>query len=335
MSNIINQIAWFLKYAPKEIEEYVFNDKEQEKDVKEWIDNNSIPGNLLLYGPAGCGKTSLSELLIKKLIKKSANVKTIKSRSVSEIDNLYTWIQKRPSKPDTKKIVYIEEFDRLSIQAMNQLKDTLLEKFQEHAIFIVCTNHISKIPNPILSRFTYKYNFDSVNKEGTLKRVREILRAENVEYDLIQLKTFVDDKYTIGLRNIINVLQINTINNSINFNNINVNNKNNIENSIINLSQEIFKTTLGSNMSERKMIYQMPMSSKVCKEYNELIEIVSFNYNINWEEIYLELYNKNTFLPLIRVIEKYINSLETKKIQHIHFMSFISEGIEIMVDISV
>ena len=336
MSNLINKIAWFLKYQPKEIEDYVFNSPQQEAEIKEWIENKTIPGNLLLFGPAGCGKTSLAELLIKQLINKpNSNVRSIKSRSVNEIDQLYTWVQKKPIKPDQKKIIYIEEFDKLSIQAMNQLKDTLLEKFQAYVSFVVCTNHVNKIPHPILTRFTYQYELKSANEKGTFSRIENILNSEGVNFEQEGLKEFINLNYTSGLRTIINTIQIGTINNNIDFNNVLISKKDSIEGKIINLTQTIFDKTLKSSASQKKTIYNQPMNSDVCKEYGELIELVQFNYNIDWEEIYNSLYEKNIFLPLIQVIEKYINSFESKKIQHIHFMSFLSEGIETMMKINI
>jgi len=336
MSNNINNIAWFLKYQPSEVEDYVFNDTKQEEDVRGWISSKIIPGNLLLYGPAGCGKTSLAELLINNLIEKDTNIKIIKSRSVSEIDTLYTWLQRKSAKPDIKKIIYIEEFDRLSITAMNQLKDTLLEKFQEYASFIVCTNYINKIPHPILTRFTYKYELKSLNMEGTLSRVSKILNNENISFNLEDLSKFIEENYKTGLRDIINVLQIHSINGgNIDLSKLSMESTETIENRIVELTQLIFEITLKGNSVEKRSIYTQPTNSKICNEYTELIELIQFNYNINWEEIYIDLYERNTFLPIIQVIEKYINGFEMKKIQHIHFLAFLCEGIERIIKINI
>lgn len=331
----INNIAWFLKYQPKKIEEYVFTTDQQKDEVKNWISNLTIPGNLLLFGPAGCGKTSLAELLIKSIVKKSSNVKKITSRSVSEIDQLYIWVQRKPAKPDNKKIIYIEEFDKLSIVAMNQLKDTLLEKFQEHVSFIVCTNYVNKIPNPVLTRFTYKYQLTSLNKDGTFNRIKEIIEAESLQYTDDDLTEFVSKNHKLGLRNIINSIQVNVMGDNIDFKKLSVSREDDsIESKVSDLAQSIFKKTLKADSIEKRTIYRQPMNSTICKEYTKLVEIIQFNHNIRWEEIYNNLYEKNTFLPLIQTIEKYINSFEMKKIQHIHFMSFISEGIEIMIKIN-
>jgi replication factor C small subunit len=52
---------WVEKYRPKEIEDYVFRDKHQEKQIKTWIKDQSIP-HLLLSGSAGIGKTTLAKI---------------------------------------------------------------------------------------------------------------------------------------------------------------------------------------------------------------------------------------------------------------------------------
>jgi replication-associated recombination protein RarA len=328
---MLDQIAWFLKHQPREVDDYVFINEDQRREVTSWIENKNIPGNLILFGPAGIGKTSLAELLINKLItKQNSNLKVIKSRSVNEIDSLYTWIQKKTSAPDIKKIVYIEEFDRLSNTAMDQLKDTLLEKFQEEVIFIVCTNNINKIPYPILTRFTFKYELRSTNKEDIFSRLKNILNTEDIKFNETELNKWVNDNYKSGLRNLINSLQINsTINNTLNLQNI-INKEDDLETRLVELYLNIIKITLNLSVSEKKNILFQPMNSKIGKDYAELIEIVQYNYNINWEEVYIDIFKKIDFLPIIKVLEKYINSLETKKLQHIHFIAFIGESIEIL-----
>jgi hypothetical protein len=45
---------WVEKYRPKKVEDYVFRDASQKKQVKSWIKEGSIP-HLLLSGAAGIG----------------------------------------------------------------------------------------------------------------------------------------------------------------------------------------------------------------------------------------------------------------------------------------
>ena len=56
---------WVEKYRPSTLEEYIGNESVKEK-VAEFLNEGSIQ-NLLLYGSAGGGKTSLAKLIVKGL----------------------------------------------------------------------------------------------------------------------------------------------------------------------------------------------------------------------------------------------------------------------------
>ena len=57
---------WVEKYRPKTIEDYVFKDEAQKRQVKSWIKEGSIP-HLLFSGSAGIGKTTLAKVLLNEL----------------------------------------------------------------------------------------------------------------------------------------------------------------------------------------------------------------------------------------------------------------------------
>ena len=81
---ITPSISWFEFFRPQSIDEMVFSDEQQKTLVKSWFDAESIPGNILLTGPAGTGKTTLALILIKRIIKNQADYCRIKSRSVKK-----------------------------------------------------------------------------------------------------------------------------------------------------------------------------------------------------------------------------------------------------------
>ena len=63
--NLQNKL-WTEFYRPKTVDEYVFTDDRVRDQVKTWIEQKSIP-HLLLYGPAGTGKTTLAKILVNQL----------------------------------------------------------------------------------------------------------------------------------------------------------------------------------------------------------------------------------------------------------------------------
>jgi len=53
---------WVEAYRPKTIEDYVFKDEHQRKQIQTWIKDESIP-HLLFSGSAGIGKTTMALII--------------------------------------------------------------------------------------------------------------------------------------------------------------------------------------------------------------------------------------------------------------------------------
>ena len=61
----INNTLWVEKYRPDVLENYVGNENLKET-ISKYIEQNDIQ-NLIFYGPAGTGKTTLAKLLVKNI----------------------------------------------------------------------------------------------------------------------------------------------------------------------------------------------------------------------------------------------------------------------------
>lgn len=326
----LKEISWYMKYQPKNISEYVFDNDEYKTLVEKWLTQEYIDGNLLMSGPAGTGKTALTEILVKALIKHEYDLKVIKSRSVNQIDELYSWCQIQ-SIGSKKKIVYIEEFDKLSSTAHTTLKDSILEKFQDNVTFICNTNYINKIDPAILSRFNYKFILKG-NKEESFNRIVDILTKENIHYNERLLKDFVNINYKKGLRNLITSIQIGSVSGVLNLQETILDS---LEDEIIKLTLDIYKIAFNANKIElKKIILVDPINSLISKEYSSLIEIIQFNNDIDWNKVFLELEQGINFLPVKVLISKYFETFENKKLPYLHYISFLYESMKIVMEIS-
>jgi DNA polymerase III gamma/tau subunit len=315
-------ISWFEKWRPAVLDDVVFNNNQEKEMIQTWITDGKIPGNVLLFGPPGTGKTTLGTILIKLLIKSQGDLYVMKTRSVNEIDdNIKPFVVKRPIQ-SKGKIVYIEEIDKILRQGQNTLKDGLLEKYQEYVSFICCTNFIKRIDPALLTRFTYKIEFISDNKEGIKARLEYILNQEQTKYNQSEFAEFVDKNYKHGLRDLINELQVSAkMNNGvINFKDLdkNLNIEDNVISYIHRMLHEIMKC---QDLNSKKLCLVSPFNSIIAKDYQEFVTIVHNNFDINYESIFRRLYETTRFLPLQVLIGNYAEDIETKKYPHLHLIS--------------
>ena len=136
---------------------------------------NGITRNVLLYGSWGTGKTTLARILI-GLYAKNRPCLPINSSYYTSIETLRTKIDDFCSKVymgfdldsdvtmDTTKYVFLDEFERTSIQYQDALKAYIDEFSTKNVRFIFNTNHINKVSPGILSRLM-QVNFDCQSPE--------------------------------------------------------------------------------------------------------------------------------------------------------------------------
>ena len=329
----INSISWFRKYQPKTLDEYVFESNQQKEDIKSWIEGGAIPGNLLMYGNAGTGKTALAELIIRSIIKSQYDVQKIKDKGVATFDELHNWCQKQPIS-SKQKIVYIEEIDRASSAAFNALKDGLMEKYQPHVQFIATTNFINRIEAPVQSRFNIKLNLTCSNVSGIWDRLTSILEAEQVTFDGMKMKTFIEMNHSIGLRNMINLLQVSVHNGIVDFDNMKLA-KSEQEENVVNLVGQLFNELNKLQVSQKIVAVKQPLDTPIAPIYSSILETINYNSDINYVTIFTELLNKTKFLPLKVIIDEFLQDVETKRYLNIHFIAFLYKAMKCYVELSI
>jgi len=320
MKNIM-ETSWYLKYCPQTIEDLVFDNDDHKKIIFNFVENEQIQGNLLLYGPAGLGKSASANLLINTIIKAQNDLLILKDRSVKEIrEKVLPFVTKRPTRSN-QKIVLIEEADKLHKEAENVLKTNTLELYQKNTSFIACTNYIKKIDEALLTRFNTKIAFVGTNVIGITERLTTILKSENAQFNETDLKKYVETNLKMGIRELINQLQFsfNSNNQQIDFNTISTTGGNEIQ--IINLIMMILKQSIKANIKDKKMILDFPENSSIATQYKELIIILNNNYDINYDYIYNQLYNAINYIPVKLIIGKSANISSNKTFPHIELLS--------------
>lgn len=198
---------WVEKYRPKTVSDYVFRDSNQEKQVRQWIDEKSFP-HLLLSGNAGIGKTSLAKMLLHEIEISDFDILEMnasRTNSVDDVrDRIVNFVQLIPW--GDFKVVLLDEADYLSPNAQGALRG-VMEEYHNFARFILTCNYPNKIIPAIHSR-CHSFHLTKLDKTEFTARIATILLQEGITPDLDILDTYVKTTFP-DLRKCINMVQSN------------------------------------------------------------------------------------------------------------------------------
>lgn len=196
------------KYRPNSLNEYIFQNNNTKKVVMSWVKEKTIP-NVMMVGSQGLGKTTLARLLKNEIGVSDVDFKCISCSADTGIatirEELVPWMKKAPF--GTFKIVHLEEMDRLSKHAFDALKQ-LTEEYSDYIRFIATANTISRIPPPLMSRFTM-LDLNGINKDDIIDRVIDILDKEDIfpQNDDVSILNAHVDLYYPDFRKILNSIE--------------------------------------------------------------------------------------------------------------------------------
>lgn len=205
----IDHFVWAEKYRPSSISECILS-KENASTFSSMVKQGE-PQNLMLSGPAGCGKTTVAKALCKDL---GCDYILINCSEDGNIDTLRTKIRgfaSTVSLTSAKKVVILDEFDYSNANSIQPALRGAIEEFSSNCRFIMTCNWPSRIIDPLHSRCTHisfviPYEERSTLATNMFKRVKHILDTEKVSYNDSALATLVNTHFP-DFRRIINELQ--------------------------------------------------------------------------------------------------------------------------------
>ena len=201
---------WVEKYRPTSLNGFVGN-KNLKATIQKYLDQNDIQ-NLLFYGPAGCGKTTLAKLIANNLKCATLLLNASDERGIETIrDKVTSFASTASFQP--LKVVVLDEADFLTLQAQASLRN-VIEKYSKGTRFILTCNYIERIIDPLQSR-CQTFKVIPPDKSDIARHVRYILNQQEIEHNPIQLKSIVN-KFYPDLRKILNTCQSSSYNNKLN-----------------------------------------------------------------------------------------------------------------------
>ncbi len=183
-----DEFLWVEKYRPKTIEECILPTSIKET-FQNFLDKGEVP-NLLLAGPAGCGKTTVAKALCNELgvdyyvingSDEGRFLDTVRNTAKNFASTVSLQATGRP------KVIIIDEADNTTNDVQLLLR-AFCEEFHGNCRFIFTCNYKNKIIDPLHSRCAV-VEFSIRGKERQelaaqfFKRLQTILDKESVGYE--------------------------------------------------------------------------------------------------------------------------------------------------------
>jgi len=266
---LINSV-WVEKFRPKTMKDIILPIS-YKRFFNKIIKEQKLPNLILHSTSAGTGKSSLAKVICNEMEVDYLYI----NASRSGIDVLRTDIEKfahtKSLFSQRNKVVILDEFCGTTPQLQLALKADI-ERFT-FCRFIITANHVAKIVEPLRSR-CQEFNFNMMEKSviedmkpKVLKRLKNVLKFEKVEFDEETVGKIVD-KFYPDIRKMIQVVQ-----------------------QYSNMYQTIDANIFNFELLDDEF-YQFLLKSELTKARKHLIE-----RNYDYSELYSNLYR--VYVPML------------------------------------
>ena len=195
-----DEFLWVEKYRPKTIEDCILPENIK-KTFKEFLNKGEVP-NLLLSGPAGCGKTTVANALCNDLgvdyyVINGADEGRFLDTVRNNAKNFASTVSL--SSEAKHKVIIIDEADNTTPDVQLLLRASI-EEFSKNCRFIFTCNYKNKIIEPLHSRcavieFAIKGKEKQEIAAQFFNRINGILDSERVQSDKKVLAELINSHF--------------------------------------------------------------------------------------------------------------------------------------------
>lgn len=198
----MSYLALYRKYRPTTFEDVIDQNHITQTLINQ-IKNDKVGHAYLFCGSRGTGKTSTAKIFAKainctdsrdgspchkctvcqSMTENNMDILEIDAASNNGVDEVRDLREKIKYPPvvGKYKVYIIDEVHMLSTSAFNALLKTL-EEPPSHAVFILATTEVHKLPATILSR-CMRFDFKLVSTDAIAKLLEKIFKQDSIKYD--------------------------------------------------------------------------------------------------------------------------------------------------------
>lgn len=188
-------MSLYLKYRPKFLSE-IRGNSEMIDTLDEMLNNKeTCPHSFLIYGPTGCGKTTIGRIIANRLDCQGQDFREVDSADFRGIDTIREVRKQSHFMPleSVCRVWLIDECHKLTNDAQNALLK-ILEDTPDHVYFVLCTTAPHKLIKEIQGRCS-QFQVKSLNERQMFGLLRSVIKAEGQQINRVIYEQITQDSF--------------------------------------------------------------------------------------------------------------------------------------------